>query len=96
MVNLLPIEAAAMQTRSMDSSDRAAGTAYWIAAARAQESAREDRVFDDPFAEALAGEIGRRVLAAAELASGGANPYVEQIDRWLGFDALAGAVVHRF
>ena len=29
-------------------------------------------------------------------ASGGANPYVEQIDRWLGFDALAGAFVHRF
>ncbi len=30
-------------------------TARWIAAARANESARPDRLFDDPFAEALAG-----------------------------------------
>ena len=29
-------------------------------------------------------------------ASGGANPYVEQIDRWLGFDVLARAFVHAF
>jgi hypothetical protein len=27
-------------------------------------------------------------------ASGGANPYVEQIDRWLGFDALMHALDH--
>jgi hypothetical protein len=29
-------------------------------------------------------------------ASGGANPYVEQIDRWLGFDALMRALGGRF
>ena len=33
-------------------------TAYWTASVRAQETARPDRLFDDPWAEALAGDIG--------------------------------------
>jgi methyltransferase (TIGR00027 family) len=33
-------------------------TAHWTAAVRAMESAREDRLFDDPWATALAGEVG--------------------------------------
>jgi O-methyltransferase involved in polyketide biosynthesis len=33
-------------------------TAHWTAAARACESAREDRLFDDPWAAALAGTEG--------------------------------------
>ena len=33
-------------------------TARWMAAARARESGRGDRLFEDPFAEALAGEAG--------------------------------------
>ena len=37
-------------------------TARWIAAARARESAREDRLFNDPWAAALAGEEGQRWL----------------------------------
>lgn len=35
-----------------------AATAQWTAAARAVESARGDRLFDDPFAAALAGKAG--------------------------------------
>ena len=33
-------------------------TARWTAAVRAQESARADCLFDDPWATALAGEVG--------------------------------------
>lgn len=33
-------------------------TAHWMAAVRARESAREDRLFDDPWAAALAGPEG--------------------------------------
>ena len=47
-----------------------AGTAGWIAAARARESARSDRLFDDPWADALAGESGRAQLRASEQVSG--------------------------
>lgn len=38
-------------------------TAYWIAAVRARESEREDRLFDDPWAAALAGAAGHAWLA---------------------------------
>jgi methyltransferase (TIGR00027 family) len=55
----------------MDSSREAiANTALLVAAIRAQESAREDRLFDDPFAARLAGEEGRRLLATAVAATG--------------------------
>lgn len=40
-----------------------AGTARWIAAVRAQESRREDRLFHDPWAAALAGSEGEAWLA---------------------------------
>jgi len=33
-------------------------TAHWTAAARAYESGREDRLFEDPWASALAGTKG--------------------------------------
>jgi methyltransferase (TIGR00027 family) len=39
--------------------DRVAETARWTAAERARESVRPDRLFEDPLAEALAGEEGR-------------------------------------
>jgi methyltransferase (TIGR00027 family) len=52
------------------------GTAYWIAAARARESEREDRLFSDPYASELAGTIGRAALEASERASGGENPFL--------------------
>ena len=38
-------------------------TAYWTASVRALESRREDRLIDDPWAEALAGEIGAEWIA---------------------------------
>jgi methyltransferase (TIGR00027 family) len=40
-------------------------TARWMAAYRAAESARRDALFNDPFAERLAGERGRAIAAAA-------------------------------
>ena len=40
-----------------------ASTACWTAAMRALESARPDRLFDDPWASTLAGEEGQRWLA---------------------------------
>jgi methyltransferase (TIGR00027 family) len=42
--------------------DPVAATACWTAAARAGESIRSDRLFDDPWAEALAGPEGRAWL----------------------------------
>jgi methyltransferase (TIGR00027 family) len=38
--------------------DKLASTARWTAAARAKESRREDRLFNDPWASALAGKEG--------------------------------------
>jgi len=40
-----------------------AATAFWTAAVRARESRREDRLFHDPWAEALAGEQGASWIA---------------------------------
>jgi methyltransferase (TIGR00027 family) len=39
-------------------------TARWTAAVRAAETEREDRLFEDPWADALAGDEGRAWLAA--------------------------------
>lgn len=47
-----------------------ARTALLVAAIRASESTRTDRLFDDPYAEVLAGQIGRELLRAALAASG--------------------------
>ncbi|MFP3578900.1 MULTISPECIES: SAM-dependent methyltransferase [unclassified Arthrobacter] len=57
------------------------GTGRWIAAARAQESARADRLFNDPWAGVLAGESGRASLDAAPY-----NPYLPVRTRY--FDDL--------
>ncbi len=45
-------------------------TAEWIAAARARESARPDRLFEDPWAGALAGESGWARPRASEQVGG--------------------------
>jgi methyltransferase (TIGR00027 family) len=66
-------------------------TANWIAAIRARESRRADRLFDDPYAEALAGERGVAMLAASERASGGRSMFVPVRVRWFD-DAVLGAV----
>ena len=47
-----------------------ASTGLLVAAIRAMESTRDDRLFTDPFADKLAGETGRQLLAAAVAATG--------------------------
>ncbi len=66
------------------------GSAYWIAAARARESARPDRLFDDPWAADLAGERGVAAMAASERASGGENAFLPVRTRYID-DAVTAA-----
>ena len=47
-----------------------ASTGLLVAAIRAMETTRDDRLFDDPFADKLSGDTGRRLLAAAIAATG--------------------------
>jgi methyltransferase (TIGR00027 family) len=55
----------------MDNTKQAiAATGLLVAAMRAEESARDDALFSDPFAERLAGEDGRRLLAEAAADTG--------------------------
>jgi methyltransferase (TIGR00027 family) len=49
-------------------------TAHWTASARGQESARADRLFNDPWATALAGDVGAAWLA--QRPPGGALPMI--------------------
>jgi methyltransferase (TIGR00027 family) len=53
-----------------------AATGLLVAAMRAEESARDDRLFSDPFAERLAGENGRKLLADAVAATGEASAQI--------------------
>ena len=57
-----------------------AGTAQWMAAARAVESRRPDRLFDDPWAALLAGRSG---FAALEQQGGAGNPFLALRTWWL-------------
>ena len=70
-----------------------AGTAHWIAAARARETERQDRLFADPYAAVLAGPIGRAALAASERASGSENVFLPIRTRF--FDDLLVAEAPR-
>jgi len=55
----------------MDTTKHAvAATGLLVAAMRAEESTRDDALFNDPFAERLAGDEGRRLLAEASAATG--------------------------
>ncbi|GAA5001458.1 SAM-dependent methyltransferase [Actinopolymorpha pittospori] len=65
-------------------------TANWIAAVRARETRRHDRLFADPLAEALAGEHGAAMMARSEQASGGENRFIPVRVRWFD-DATAAA-----
>jgi methyltransferase (TIGR00027 family) len=67
------------------------GTANWIAAVRARETRRPDRLFADPFAEALAGERGVAAMERSERASGGENPFIPVRVRWFDDAVLAAA-----
>ena len=69
-----------------------AGTGLLVAAIRAMESAREDRLFTDPYADKLAGDTGRALLAAA-IAETGERSTVQIVVRTRFFDdALLRAV----
>jgi methyltransferase (TIGR00027 family) len=61
-------------------------TAFWIAAVRARETERRDRLFADPYARDLAGQRGFEVMAASERASGRGNAFIPVRVRW--FDDL--------
>jgi methyltransferase (TIGR00027 family) len=63
-------------------------TAYWIAAARARESERDDRLFSDPYASVFAGALGRNALEASARASGGDNEFL--VIRTRFFDDVLG------
>jgi methyltransferase (TIGR00027 family) len=62
------------------------GTAFWIAAVRARETERPDRLLVDPYARDLAGQRGYAIMAASERASGGGNDFIPVRVRW--FDDL--------
>jgi methyltransferase (TIGR00027 family) len=59
-------------------------TARWTAAARARESARHDRLFDDPFADFLSGDEGKRLLTYfhTQHAADTGNPVLPIRTRW--------------
>jgi methyltransferase (TIGR00027 family) len=77
---------------SPDEAPRAVAlTARWIAAARAHESARPDRLFDDPFAAALAGSSALGVTARGALRPGTSvvDDLIVQASRAFGAPLLA-------
>lgn len=68
-------------------------TARWTAAARARESARSDRLFNDPYAGLLAGPEGNDLLRHfhTSRASDEGNPFLPIRTRWFD-DAVNDAV----
>ena len=69
-----------------------ADTGLLVAAIRARETAREDRLFSDPFAERLAGDRGRELLAAASSRDQSSAQIVVRTRFW--DEALLDAVKH--
>ncbi len=67
-------------------------SAYWIAAVRARESARPDRLFEDPFAEHLAGALGEDILRRSEETAGAENPFLPVRTRFID-DLILGTAV---
>lgn len=61
-------------------------TAQWTAAARALESERDDRLFDDPYARVLAGDIGFTLLQ--RYAGAGTVPFLAVRTKYLDRAAL--------
>jgi methyltransferase (TIGR00027 family) len=70
--------------------DGVSQTALWMAAVRARESARSDRLFEDPLAEVLAGPEGFDLMNRME-ADLGENPTLVIRPRFFD-DALVGAL----
>jgi methyltransferase (TIGR00027 family) len=61
-------------------------TNRWIAAARALETARADRLFNDPWAEQLAGKTGNAALEAADY-----NPFLPVRTRYFDDQIIRAA-----
>ncbi|MGE2813770.1 SAM-dependent methyltransferase [Mycobacterium heidelbergense] len=75
----------------MDNTKHAvAATGLLTAAMRAEETARDDRLFADPFAQRLAGDDGRQLLADAVAATGQVSAEIIIRTRFFD-DALAAA-----
>jgi methyltransferase (TIGR00027 family) len=66
-------------------------TAYWIAAVRARETERADRIFVDPYAKALAGRRGLEIMRRSEAVGGRRNEFIPVRVRW--FDDRVQAAV---
>jgi methyltransferase (TIGR00027 family) len=66
-----------------------ASTAHWIAAVRARETRRPDRLFADPFADELAGERGVAMMNRSERVGGGENRFIPVRVRWFDDAILA-------
>jgi methyltransferase (TIGR00027 family) len=64
------------ESRSVSAESPVATTAFWIAAARARETARPDRLFEDRYAERLAGRRGVDALERSERVTGQGNAYL--------------------
>ncbi|GGV47241.1 class I SAM-dependent methyltransferase [Paenarthrobacter nicotinovorans] len=64
----------------------AVNTGRWIAASRALETARPDRLFCDPWAELLAGDSGKATLAASAY-----NPFLPVRTRYFDDQILRAA-----
>ncbi len=63
--------------------DPVAVTGLLVAAIRAEESLRADRLFEDPFAARLAGDAGRETLARYRAANAGPDvPIIEVRTHW--------------
>jgi methyltransferase (TIGR00027 family) len=78
-------------TDADDRLDPVARTARWTAAERARESARPDRLFNDPLAEVLAGETGFAPATSMAGDEAGDSPFIAVRTRFYD-DAVIEAV----
>lgn len=69
-----------------------ADTGVLVAAIRAEETRRPDRLFDDPFAQKLAGESGQRMLAEVVAATGDKSTLQIVVRTRFWDEALSNAV----
>lgn len=67
-----------------------ATTAKWIAASRARETERPDRLFSDPYAATLAGKVGKDMMARSEQVTGKENQFLPVRTRYFDDLLIAG------
>lgn len=65
-------------------------TALLVAAIRAEETTRKDPLFQDPFADQLAGDVGKKILAEYRTEAGPGVPVIEVRTRYYD-EALSAA-----